>query len=132
MANEARLQEVYDNIKANPEKWDQSNYISKGSCGTTYCVAGWALLLAGTEVVDADGVEPHFDETLHHLGSHYAAADLLGLSEYQAEDLFEWIPYTASYNLDETYNLPYTPDGLAQAIYNITGVVVDEDVIDRG
>lgn len=101
------LRKVRDQITAPLEAhptlaWDQASWVREvdaddaraeaaenvvlpeGWCGTTYCIAGWACYLSGTKiglvgdaVLTADGlpVEPH-------------AADLLGLSEEDAERLF--------------------------------------------
>jgi hypothetical protein len=41
---------VLDQIDAHPETWNQRDWASEGSCGTAYCFAGWAALLAGHEI----------------------------------------------------------------------------------
>lgn len=49
---------VLDRIDANPSEWNQRDWAYKGtSCGTSYCFAGWAVVLAGRELVwmDSDG-----------------------------------------------------------------------------
>ncbi len=46
-------------------------------CGTAGCIAGWTLVLTGqTEEDEQNG------------GSYYDATDVLGLTDYQAEQLF--------------------------------------------
>jgi hypothetical protein len=48
---------VHDQIFLHPETHDQTAYFSIGSCGTTACVAGWSLKLAGCEQqLCADGL----------------------------------------------------------------------------
>jgi hypothetical protein len=39
--------EVMDYIMANPKGWDQESWGRRTDCGTTFCVAGWTVVLLG-------------------------------------------------------------------------------------
>ncbi|MFD4474633.1 hypothetical protein ACFWPU_00750 [Streptomyces sp. NPDC058471] len=88
--------QVREQCKMNPESHDQGGYEGEGSCGTTRCVAGWAIFLATGKSVhtacrDADFV------TASELGAH-----LLGLNYLEANDLFyEMDEDQALFMLDE-------------------------------
>lgn len=41
---EARRDAVASRMTANPERFDMSLFWRETSCGTTYCIAGWALV----------------------------------------------------------------------------------------
>ncbi len=47
MAPEVLLKETYNYILEHPEEHDQAWWASKNSCGTSYCFAGHAVVLAG-------------------------------------------------------------------------------------
>jgi hypothetical protein len=59
MANIELLDKIITKIEENPEQWNQKYWISADvanpetgeSCGTAYCVAGWAVTLAGATPV---------------------------------------------------------------------------------
>lgn len=62
-----RAYEVLDYIEAHPDKHDQSYWVNRmdglvtpelalGDCGTTACVAGWTVLLAGRSIVRYDRI----------------------------------------------------------------------------
>lgn len=95
------LQQVRDKILADPEQHDQAEWllVSPGPehCLTAACVAGWACLLAGDEPA-INRSNPRFDDHLwvgwvidsggkEHLVP-VRARKLLGLTRYQAENLF--------------------------------------------
>lgn len=40
------MHKVLDQIEAHPETWDQENWAKKLNCGTSYCFAGNALVIA--------------------------------------------------------------------------------------
>lgn len=82
------LKKVKQAILDNPEHFDMSTFFDGcegsnyeddpkllGKCGTTACIAGWAIHLSGCPITDLD-----FE---HDLGK-----DLLGLTEDQAQSLF--------------------------------------------
>lgn len=82
MTNVALLQRTLEMIELNPERWDQDHWVSTTECGTTYCLAGWAYVLA-------TGVE--FDELHEPEGIFEQAQAALGLTEQQAYDLFHFV-----------------------------------------
>jgi len=62
MANRGRLVHLRAAIRNNPKVHSQRSWAVQSSCGTTYCMAGSAAVLAGEEIdwdtalVDLDGV----------------------------------------------------------------------------
>lgn len=67
------LRKILDHIDAHPEEHDQETWES--ACGTTRCVAGWALHFDGQKV-RADGSIPR------------RAREVLGLTVSESEALF--------------------------------------------
>lgn len=114
MANEARVAEVMATIEANPQHWHQRFYIKTDDCGTTYCMAGWAGKLAG-----------HTDAQLNNLvdggGIDKVAMDFLGLTEEQADYLFDYM-YS-----DESDGHPTLAE-FKKRVTEVTGVTFDEAV----
>lgn len=82
--NHELFQKVLDQIKLHPEGHEQATY--ENSCGTTRCVAGWALHLHNpTQPIEHTAQ----DVTGNPFGSYSAAArQLLGLTREEAEELF--------------------------------------------
>lgn len=87
-----RAFQMLDVIEANPDKHDQSMWCfphcsavtaesALSACGTTACGAGWTVLLAGLTIQSTMVVETG-------LRVSRQAADLLGLSLTEADDLF--------------------------------------------
>lgn len=109
MADKERLIQLRDAVLANPEKHNQRHWASRsgeGSCGTTMCLAGTAVHLAGEQIdwlsaveeEDEDGTiilvasrtrKGHFIETV--------AAKWLGLNIDEEGALF--------FTMDEPYSL---------------------------
>lgn len=87
-------QRILDQITAHPETHNQDTWSNEnGACGTTYCIAGWAVALNAEPGEDAR----RNAVTRARLARELAAPDahwptlgqkLLGLSEEAAEDLF--------------------------------------------
>lgn len=50
MINKELLNQVRDHIVMYPEQFDMDNWYLEKSCGTTACIAGWALFLQGQDV----------------------------------------------------------------------------------
>jgi len=87
----ARLRAVADLIEAHPERWDQELWTGEkkagpldevgrgGDCGTTACVAGWAVRLTPTGTIPPE-TEAEWEE---------AGRDALGLSDDLAWVLFD-------------------------------------------
>lgn len=90
-------------IEAHPEQWDQTMWATRGSCGTSYCFAGWAVALSGGKPNFADDfaadVREGVDDSYHVLAgsipgiteTYYGAVarQLLGLEPYQSNELFD-------------------------------------------
>ncbi len=104
LPNVPLLRKVREHIGAHPEEWWQGSWriIPDGSltapsarraqrqveqpfCGTTYCFAGWATTLAGLEWINNFAVR---DDAGRYVDPGEAAADLLGLSDGEAFNLF--------------------------------------------
>ena len=88
------LRKVLEHIDAHPKEWRQDSWATRTSasaCGTAFCLAGHAVVLAGGEL--------HWDKELgvasevtmpdgSTMSIQKAAADLLGLTSYEALHLF--------------------------------------------
>lgn len=93
MANIAKLEAVLGQIKAHPEQHNQKFWAKKTECGTSYCFAGWAVVLEGGYEIDLasrgpDGVKfavTSSGRTRHICG---IAKDILGLNMTDAMTLF--------------------------------------------
>jgi hypothetical protein len=59
MANIEALDRALAAIDADPDSWNQGSWAYKTSCGTAYCVAGWAAVQAGGQMIWG----PEDDET---------------------------------------------------------------------
>lgn len=113
LVNEPFLREVLAWIEIHPERWDQRFWLSsRPTCGTSYCLGGWAYVL-GT------GAEPlifgpsHIDK----------AQELLGLNDYQAHDLFYFISVVKGPDQDEEFSFrPATFADLCAKVEQVTGV----------
>lgn len=46
--------DVWEQIKATPDKWNQNSWRRFDDCGTTMCFAGWAVQLSGMEFLSAN------------------------------------------------------------------------------
>ncbi len=100
-----RAYAVLDFVMANPDMHDQGLWVADDGeddfengtiidrryveqhCGTTACFAGWAVLLSG-RAIDADNCVITGTDPLAGLYVPHAAAELLRLSEVDADDLF--------------------------------------------
>jgi hypothetical protein len=74
--------ETLDYIIANPEQWEQKEWI----CGTSMCFAGHAAVLAGWKPERETGWASKQDHSPLTIGT--AAACELGIHNYQSEVLF--------------------------------------------
>jgi hypothetical protein len=80
---------VLDHIDAHPEQWNQGDWLGKTSCGTAGCFAGWAVVLAGLDLLfdEPDPEFPDYSPALFVIGADgqrdipSAARDVLGLKE---------------------------------------------------
>lgn len=76
---------------------------SPAACGTTLCIAGWALHLSGYSLETAKGTTHVLAEDGHLSLISDVATELLGLHDYEAEELF-WC----------THNTPLAKEMLKQ------------------
>lgn len=88
--NMDKIYAVLDQIEADPEHWDQTNWSKVTECGTTLCFAGWACKMEGLrlaiEVHDsasADDADLANGERIED-----RATAILGLTGDEAYDLF--------------------------------------------
>jgi hypothetical protein len=91
--NTELFQKIYDQISQHPETHDQGDFESRPpGCGTTRCVAGWAIALhcGVNSIYSRPGLPLAGRETSSGYLSPTAveAADLLGLTDRQAVELF--------------------------------------------
>lgn len=119
MPNAELFAKIRDVIKASPEGHEQSTFESETSCGTTRCVAGWAIYLeTGVPVFMSDSsivLSPEARALELRLGLvrgdfendvdmvHAIARELLGLSEQQAHQLFYRFSNQGALELVERY-----------------------------
>lgn len=101
MINVPLMRKVLEHITEHPEEHDQQSWAEKTACGTTYCMAGHAVLMAGHEIawsaiagvyLEEDGAdrvtEPietseSFTQYIPHVAAHE-----LGIDHMQASMLF--------------------------------------------
>ena len=95
--NHALADEIIGIITANPEQHDQNVWINE--CGTTRCIAGWAVTLTSNDLVYSEaecacGCEIAYCTGWHHENSNSdvdfmaEGMDALGLTLDQARKLF--------------------------------------------
>lgn len=106
MINKKMFYAIADLIEDNPERWDQDFWITDGwgsqnsvvyngeeyICGTTQCVAGWAVVLQhGGYTGDQNGYSIMSDgHTVYNVSDNWVieGANILGLSREDAYMLF--------------------------------------------
>lgn len=85
------LLEIREQITSHPETHDQNQWGRRTACGTTHCIAGWAIVLSGatfdwTSVYNTAGTSVTVNDGAYRI-EEYAACEM-GLSEDEADDLF--------------------------------------------
>jgi hypothetical protein len=100
------LRRIQKRILKHPDSYDQNVMISRDECGTTACIAGWAVLLSP--------LDPGF------IGDYASKATLLlGLDDEQAIRLFDVIEDGYCCGWPDKYVRAYlrakTPRGRARA-----------------
>lgn len=94
MVNAARLEQVIGVIEADLSKWDQSMWAQRNPCGTSYCLAGHAAVLAGKQplFVNKYDSEPNDEQiAFQTIDGEYiqdVAMEWLDLDEDEANYLF--------------------------------------------
>lgn len=79
-------QQVLDHIRMNPRQHSQVTWVNPSHCGTTRCVAGWAVFLTtGSDLVDFRGIDFVVPRGLAY---RETGARLLGLNRLDAGKLF--------------------------------------------
>src|SRR5688572_7585783 len=100
--NIERIREVIEQIELHPERWDQLTYGSRvpadvTACRSVHCFAGWTVLTFAPErAVWSRCCDGCSDESFNVrdkdggvIGPFWVAADLLGLTTDEAQDIFE-------------------------------------------
>jgi hypothetical protein len=96
VANAKRLLDVLTFLEAHPDRHDQSVWLSRDTCGTVACLAGWTCLRNGyVEAVMNDeerqmiiGVYADSDPEKVVVPASAAARDLLELDDDEGDELF--------------------------------------------
>jgi len=97
--NKDLLLEICDRISKQPERFTMLSWRRNGPCGTTMCIAGWAMHLAG------------YDCMADYAG--WLAGDVLGLSSAQEPRLFFAVHWPAPFF--HRYLIAKTPEERAAA-----------------
>ena len=92
------LRKVLEHVDAHPDEWNQHAWgmqTSRSACGTAFCIAGHAAVMAGlTPVWKRTGDETFMHSVVDADGNEvfvaYAAQDALGLTGAEQEQLF-WL-----------------------------------------
>src|SRR6478609_3488156 len=88
------LRKVLEHIDAHPEEWRQDSWATRTSasaCGTAFCFAGHAVVLAGGELLWDKETGVAFEVTMPDGSTSRIAAaarEALGLTCVEASDLF--------------------------------------------
>lgn len=84
------LRKVMEHITEHPQEYHQRFWGLRTDCGTTHCIAGWALVFSGRELVWDTGDLPGmlFAAARDGLTANIAAREL-GLDVDRAWELFE-------------------------------------------
>lgn len=91
---------IREQITSEPKTHDQSAWAARTECGTTYCIAGWAVVLSGQEL-DWDGADLATPFTADDRYIPQVARELLGLDPWSADRLFFCDSGTALHRLDQ-------------------------------
>lgn len=94
MINETLIREVVAAIEDNESGWDQRYWVNEAPCGTTFCFAGWATLLAGHIEETAEGVRTTAKGKLVAAGLGWSA-DLLD-GRHPVNTWFPFLPVAAA------------------------------------
>lgn len=86
------LRRVLRQIDSDPDRWNQYTWGCRAAapqCGTSYCVGGWACVLAKQSLVWDESQAYHVERDGKHCDIHDVARDLLGLTGLEADTLFD-------------------------------------------
>jgi hypothetical protein len=101
--NEPYVREVLNFIDLHQELWNQGLWTGESECGTTHCLAGWAVALTSPQDLADPVIIPK------------RAAELLGLNARQAAMLF-------FYEFDPILDREVTFTDLCEMVEAVTGV----------
>lgn len=138
------LTKVRDLVKNEPAKLDMSlwgavsadlvefngGYKARVSCGTTACVAGWAVQLAGDKLlIDED----HYDDDYPKLGSEDEYEKVFTVGQSVAKngrilDIEERARKLLGLTEDETNVLFFAPDGSDGALDLLNTLIAGDDI----
>lgn len=81
--------QVRDHVIEHPETHVQNIWVSRNECGTTACIAGWAVQLSGVEA-DKHQLSEYGEtsRTADGRSVNLLATELLGLTDIEASHLF--------------------------------------------
>ncbi len=88
------LRKVLEFITEHPDEWEQAEWLSRSTCGTAGCVAGWAVVMDGQEiewepdVLDNGLTGYRASGTKQGLRIDDAAREALGLTPFEASEMF--------------------------------------------
>ena len=78
---------IREQITSEPKTHDQSAWAARTECGTTYCIAGWAVVLSGQELDWSHrGSSTAWTADDRHIS--WVARELLGLDDAAGDMLF--------------------------------------------
>lgn len=90
--NKELLRKILNQVEETPEQWLQSSWGLKTSCGTTFCIAGWACVLSGYEPIPPSNPSTRLIEYVQKEGEIFHIQDIAGrllhLNDDQQEELF--------------------------------------------
>jgi hypothetical protein len=107
--NEELLKLAVKRIEADPQSWNQGEWVLQGACGTTFCLAGHVLMADGGYDVLTDEDGPYFP--IPDPGA--VAGGLLGLDPSQILALFH------------SYDDDWSVETFKEYITRVTGVRFD-------
>lgn len=96
MINTAMFRRIHDQITAHPETHDQG--VFEASCGTTRCIAGWAIYFAAVDRADGSdeyGMAAKIDKYWRAKGGDWPTYEI---TERTAADILG-MPFDAAYTL---------------------------------
>lgn len=133
--NEKLFRQVLELIKQDRSLWNQETFQSRNytsSCGTTCCVAGWAVTLTHGKFVPTEDPDAayvgHWELPAHFERTHnfeVEGASLLGLSAEEANDMFFLITDETQEYYDEDGELldrHVTYNQMVKKVMEITGL----------
>lgn len=114
--NQELFGRILEQIRKDPKSHEQSDWTSATECGTRHCIGGWAIHFAATDLgLIHDGISyyrvlPEVARSVgienpENAGSDRTAAKMLGLDEFEADDLFYGNTNAEALELVEKYAL---------------------------